>query len=257
MRQEIAGFLDSVQRRGAFVSVRMLLHEFAFDVRHGTRTHGVLEGTQLGALPDSLEGRHLIYHPVNPLVLQRCLDTVSRMHGNDAWRDTFVDFGCGAGRALIIAARHGFRRVVGIECAKGLVEACERNVRTSWRRFALRAECAVHCSDATAFAVTDDSTVWLWFNPFDAVSARRVAERMIESLARKPRAAYLVYAHPVQLAALLELGFETVAEIRVSRRHVDAVVLRYAAGCFSQHAMREGRQDWHPPAFLKNQATSD
>jgi SAM-dependent methyltransferase len=227
LRREIAGFLDSVQRRGVFVTLRLLLHEFTFDLRHGTTTHGVREGTQLGTLPDSLHGRHLVYHPVNPLVLRRCLDTLERMHGNDVWRATFVDFGCGAGRALIIAARHRFRRVVGIECASGLVEACERNLRASWRRFALRAEYAVHCSDATTFDLPDDSTVWLWFNPFDAVSARRVAERMIESLSRRPRAAYLVYAHPLQLATLLELGFETLAEVRLAPRHVDAAILRY------------------------------
>jgi SAM-dependent methyltransferase len=226
LRREIAGFLDSVRRRGVLVTLRLLLHESTFDLRHGTTTHGVLEGTQLGTFPVGLQGRHLVYHPVNPLVLQRCLDTLRRMHGSDAWRATFVDFGCGAGRALIIAARHGFRRVVGIECASGLVEACERNLRTSWRRFALRAEWALHCADATAFELPDDSTVWLWFNPFDAVSANRVAERMIESLARRPRAAYLLYAHPVQLATLLQHGFEIVAEISLAPRHVDAVILR-------------------------------
>jgi SAM-dependent methyltransferase len=210
------------------VTLRLLFHEMTFDLRHGTTTHGVLEGTQLGTLPDSLHGRHLVYHPVNPLVLQRCLDTLQRMHRNDAWRATFVDFGCGAGRALIIAARHRFQRVLGIECASGLVEACERNLRTSWRRFDLCAERVVHCSDATAYDPPDDSTVWLWFNPFDAVSARRVAERMIESLRRRPRAAYLVYAHPLQLATLLELGFVVVTEIRLAPRHVDAVILRHS-----------------------------
>src|SRR5207245_5268496 len=42
---------------------------------------------------------------------------------------TFVDFGCGKGRALVLAAEHGFRRVLGIECDAQLFAAAQRNAR--------------------------------------------------------------------------------------------------------------------------------
>jgi SAM-dependent methyltransferase len=226
VRRELAGLLDSVRRRGAHVTLRLLASELGFDVRHGTRTHGVLEGEQLGKFPPEMRPRHLVYHPISPVVLQRCLDELRRLEGNAAPAGTFIDFGCGAGRALIIAARNGFEHVVGIECADALTEKCRRNLAIAWRRLGLRGRYTVHLGDATGFAVPDDSTVWLWFNPFDAVSTERVAERLQESLARRPRDAWLIYANPLQIDVLLRLGFEPVCEIRLSPRHLDAVILR-------------------------------
>jgi SAM-dependent methyltransferase len=226
LRRELAGLLDSVRRRGASVTLRLLASEIGFDAVHGTRTHGALEGEQLGALPPQMAARHLVYHAINPLVLRRCLDVLrGQRDGEAAMRGTFVDFGCGAGRALIIAARRGFGHVVGIECADALSETCQRNLAVAWRRFDLRGKYTVHRADATTFTVPDDSTVWLWFNPFDPTSARLVAERLNESLVRRPRKGWLLYAHPVQIEVPIRLGFERLAEVRLSPRHLDAVIL--------------------------------
>lgn len=226
MRRELAGFVASARRRGVAVTLRLLASELGFDLRHRTRTHPVLEGVQLGALPERLHGRQLVYHPINPLVMRRTLAVLRRLDGEAAWAGSFVDFGCGSGRALILAARHGFHTVIGVECSATLADACERNLAASWRRLGLRASRELRRVDAAEFVVPDDSTLWLWFNPFDARDARLVGERMLESLRRRPRVAYLAYAHPEQLGALLELGFVAVAEVRVAPGHRDAVILR-------------------------------
>ena len=40
---------------------------------------------------------------------------------------TFVDLGCGKGRALIAASEHGFARIIGVEFAKSLVDIARKN----------------------------------------------------------------------------------------------------------------------------------
>jgi SAM-dependent methyltransferase len=248
MRRELAGFVDSARRRGVATTLRLLASELGFDLRHGTRTHPVLEGAQLGTLPERLRGRHLVYHPINPLVMARTLAVLRLLDGGAALTGSFVDFGCGSGRALILAARHGLRAVIGVECSAALAAACERNLATSWRRLGLQASRELRCVDAAEFVVPDDSTLWLWFNPFDAHDARLVGARLLESLRRRPRVAYLAYAHPEQIGVLLELGFVAVAEVRVAPGHQDAVILRAGERACAPTSLPRTRAPSYPGA---------
>jgi predicted RNA methylase len=44
---------------------------------------------------------------------------------------TFIDFGCGKGRAALLASEFGFREVVGVELNTKLAEIAQTNV-TKW-----------------------------------------------------------------------------------------------------------------------------
>ncbi len=103
---------------------------------------------------------------------------------------TFIDLGCGKGKALVLAAELGFGRVVGVELSPALTRIAEANAAS------MRASGAVAdvvCQDATTFVFPPEPTVVFLFNPFDASIMEKVVQRLDESLERAPRPMYVVY----------------------------------------------------------------
>jgi hypothetical protein len=102
---------------------------------------------------------------------------------------------------------------------------CVGNLRRARERGRFASQFEAHLGDAAEFPVPDDSTLWFWFNPFDESVARRVAGNMIDSLCRRPRTVYFLYANP-RLRMLLEaLGFDTVAQLGGAGSPSDAILM--------------------------------
>ena len=121
---------------------------------------------------------------------------------------TFVDYGSGKGRALMLAAGFPFKRIVGVEFAESLNEIARRNVAT------LGADAArvdIVLLDATEFDPPPGPVVLYFFDPFDVPLLHGVLDRVLASLAQDPRPAYIVLTGPPELAAAVEQrGFERV-----------------------------------------------
>ena len=228
MLREFAGAWGSVRRRGLRATIQLLVSEIAFDVRYGTETRRVLEAEQLGSLAGDRSPDGQIYHAVNPSILAAAMTRAGAKLGAPPWAGSFVDFGSGKGRALILAAAAGFRQVVGVEHSARLNDIAASNLRAVERRFRIEGGWRLHGVDAARFEVPDDSSLWFCFNAFDMDTTAAVAHRMLESWRRRKRAVYLVYAHPVHSDAVCRAGFRIVDEVAVTRRHVDALLLEPA-----------------------------
>ncbi len=127
------------------------------------------------------------YEPLPWQLIRRGLDGLALTP-----RDVFLDYGAGKGRALLMAARRGPRRVVGVELLEPLAAAAERNARTAARW--LRCPVEVHVADATTWAVPDDVTVVYLFNPFFGSVMAGSQARLRESLGRRRRGLRVLYA---------------------------------------------------------------
>jgi SAM-dependent methyltransferase len=109
-------------------------------------------------------------------------------------RATFVDLGSGMGRAVLLAARHPFRQVVGVEISPALHAIARDNLAAvDTRAFACRDLRLVRQDAATYRFPPGDLVVYL-FNPFDAVMLARVLMR----LAERTHEVALVYHTPVE-----------------------------------------------------------
>ena len=107
--------------------------------------------------------------------------------------DAFLDMGCGAGRAICVAAQYPFSRVIGIEIDERLCVLAERNARRL-RRYAVRPE--IVCADAAKYRVPDDITVVLLSNPFGGDVLKTALTRVLASFDRAPRRLQLAYYNP-------------------------------------------------------------
>jgi SAM-dependent methyltransferase len=115
---------------------------------------------------------------------------------------TFIDLGCGKGKALFLAADMRFRRVIGVEFAPDLAATAEKNARAyaAARPEAPRVE--IVCTDAGDYELPPEPTVLFLYNPFDEHVMARVCATIDRSLAQQPRSLFVVYLNPLQARAL-------------------------------------------------------
>lgn len=151
----------------------------------------------------------------------------------DLSRFTFVDFGAGKGRALILAARAGFGRVVGVEFAAELFAVATVNIaRFKAREGAVAIDCRL--GDAVEFPIPDGPVVFFFHNPFDKPVMEQVMSNIRTAYEREPRDMFVLYAKPVSASAIERQGiFRRLARVRPRpllrhRRHYETVI--YATG---------------------------
>jgi SAM-dependent methyltransferase len=174
-----------------------------FDSALGVDTGGITVLKRLDVAGDAQDGvPHIASDPDEFSAAMAAL-------GIDFTRFTFVDLGAGKGRALLLAARHGFRRIVGVEFARELVEVAQRNLKVAGD--AAGVTTILH-QDATTYDLPDEPLVLFLYNPFGARTMEAVARRTRASFDRNPRPLHVVYVVPEQLQAWVDAGF--VAERR-------------------------------------------
>jgi len=173
--------------------IRRVAHyvvQYAVDVRHGMVTRDVVHGPV-----DSHAGAEARPHEPSPA---RQFTRILRSLPIDPSGYIFVDLGSGKGAALILAARHGYRHLVGVELDADLVSVADRNVRALRRR---RPDLADRIDlvqqDAAAFEWPHRPTVVYLFNPFGERTLRAVLARLSASLRAAPRSVLVVYVNPV------------------------------------------------------------
>jgi hypothetical protein len=145
-----------------------------FDQKYGTETGGYrdIRGLDVVTLPAArYAGR---YEPSSAELVHSELEKLQI----DLERFTFIDFGSGKGRALLVAASFPLKEVVGVEFSRELHEIAERNIAQIppeyTRAGALR---SVHC-DAAAFELPKSDLVCYFYNPFGPPVITSVADRL-------------------------------------------------------------------------------
>jgi predicted RNA methylase len=169
---------------------RNMASDLAFDYEYGTETAGCLSSASF----DVPGWEHAMpYQGIEPDEFRRSMGAV----GQDSLVGrTFIDFGAGKGRALILASEYPFRRIIGAELAPQLVEVCRKNLSTFRSpRQTCRSLEIIH-ADVSTFPLPDEPTILYMYNPFDAEVMARVAENVRRSLAENPRPFVVVYGTP-------------------------------------------------------------
>jgi SAM-dependent methyltransferase len=183
--------------------------ESVHDRRLGIDSIGIIEVDELTRRDGRREhdGNAVFYQPLSYAKFHRLMRAVPEF---EPARHTFIDFGCGKGRALVLAADIGFRRVVGVEMFPSLCEAAEAN-RQRYAAKGGRADAIeIVCDDATRFALPDGDLYCYFYNPFDASIMAKVLANIEAAIIAQPRTVTIGYANPVwhgvfDASGLLEL----------------------------------------------------
>ena len=141
-----------------------LYHEATFDFRYGVKTRTIVPVEDLGTRAPSLDSAYR-YRPSHVYSVIGAFDLLRR-HLPIGQDETFVDYGCGAGRVMILAAEAGFDRVIGIEFSPRMAALCRKNLKTYARRHAGSTEFRLVEGDAAEVDVSDGARVFFFYSPF-------------------------------------------------------------------------------------------
>jgi len=175
-----------------------------FDSASGLDTGGITHLKGLG-VPREAWSEGFPHIAVDPDEFAAALDAVEL----DLSMLTFVDFGSGKGRALLLAAEHPFKRIIGVEFAEPLVQTARANLRQYGQTHDVRRIEVVH-SDATKYDLPEEPLLVFLYNPFGESMMKAVAERTRESLRSAPREAVILYLNPFHANAWADAGFSEI-----------------------------------------------
>jgi hypothetical protein len=173
----------------------------AFDRRHGTDTVERLPVAAMRDVPIDLARHAVHYEPSALPKLQRALRVVVRTLGARLPEFSFVDIGSGKGLVVMLASRHPFRLVLGVEMAPELHAIAERNL-ARYRIGGRSAPSRVVQGDALRVELPPGNLVVYLYNPFDAAVLEPFVDRLAD-VAADGRELLIVYVNP-QHAHLLE-----------------------------------------------------
>ena len=100
--------LYSIKHRGFSNTCSMGLKEWQKERELGIQTFGAHAPDELSIEADSKMGGHL-YQPSSSVIFERAMNALPFNFGDKV----FLDIGSGKGRAIILAAEAGFKKVIG------------------------------------------------------------------------------------------------------------------------------------------------
>ncbi|MEO6134063.1 MAG: class I SAM-dependent methyltransferase [Ginsengibacter sp.] len=144
-----------------------------------------------------------IYQGANYFLLEKSFTYLQ----NEAIGASFVDFGCGKGRALAVAAHYGFKQIKGIEFAPALCAKANENINRIQPLYP-EVNFSISCNDALVYEVSNEDKVFYFFNPFDEVIMLSVVKNITQSLRQFPREVFVIYINPLHKEIFLSAGFQ-------------------------------------------------
>lgn len=173
----------------------MGLKEWKKERELGIDTFGSLCPTELSIEATSKFGGHL-YQPSSSVIFEKAMNALPFNFSDKV----FLDIGSGKGRALVLAAEAGFKKVIGIEYASELNDIAYTNIETVKDRFP-NTEFDLQEGDALQFDIPSEVDVIYLFNPFDEEAVSGLMKKVKPAFDRS-KPIYLVYVNPVHCAVM-------------------------------------------------------
>lgn len=184
------GSLRTYGVRRTLESALSVVEDRVFELRYGTDTLRTVNKEALN--PSSANQSEAEYScPTRGRAFRRLLQKFAVPRDG-----TFVDLGAGKGKVLLLAARYGFKRVVGVEFSPELSRIAQQNAVKYGRHMPPGSVIQVVCLDVVDYAIQDDERVFFIFNPFGASVMQHVAKNIRASLDRAPRRIWIIYRQP-------------------------------------------------------------
>lgn len=187
--------------------------EREFDSRFGIETAGNISLADLDILsPYRVYG--VPYRATTELLFRQMMASLPIVFEDF----TFVDYGSGLGRALLMASEYPFRAIRGVEFSPELNGKAAQNIQKYQSASQRCKSIESICADATEFPIPSGPVVLYFYNPFAEKVLSLVLENILRSLNAEPREAFIVYLNPIAAEAIERLDrFELIRSLPAYR----------------------------------------
>ena len=200
------------------IAIAIIRQEIKGENKYNINTTGADELNDLSK--KGIETSHAtIYMPVSYLLLE---EIFRQMPPSETKH--FMDIGCGMGRALCVAAHHGYNKISGVDFSKELCAEATANLQVTKQLFP-SLNFSVITKDAMNFEIPADVDCIFLFNPFDVVIMGAVVYNIMESIQENPREMIVIYANPLYQDLFEEKGFEEVFHTK-EMKYLEAAILK-------------------------------
>jgi hypothetical protein len=185
----------SLGQRGVLGTARhalVVVADAAFDPIYGVDTGGEIHPSSM----HDVESDNRIYSVEYKATRVDLFRQMTRASDIEPHCYTFIDYGSGKGRGLLLASQLPFRRVVGVEYSPILHQIAEQNLHVV--RFAKRRSGPVEsvCEDAVRFQIPEEPVVLYFYNPFTRQIMESVRDNLVRSYEGNPRSIVVIYLIP-------------------------------------------------------------
>jgi len=190
----------SLHHRGVFGSVKAAATRLAsrnqpepapqvhpFDKQHGVETSGLITAANLrSGHRNDLLGTG--YSGIPPSRFRAVIDRwIATPLLAPITTYSFIDIGCGKGRALMLATAHPFAEIIGVELHPGLASTASANLE-KWRiTHPSTPPTRIVTQDATEFPFPETPCLVYLYNPFAEPILAAVIDQLDRSFAARPR----------------------------------------------------------------------
>ncbi len=208
--------LRNISKVGPVATFQYVLSDVLFDMKYGIDTVNTIMLDELDIdSANKVHGRY--YEGTNAYVFGQVFSHVKIDPSNSC----FIDFGSGKGKAMLLAAEKGFRRVIGVEFSGQLVEVCRRNLETFQHRTKSRTTFEVVQMDAAEYEIPAEANLLYFANPFDETLCGKVIDSILESLRKCPREITIIHLYPQG-----NMAFANCPDFRLENESQYGLVLR-------------------------------
>jgi hypothetical protein len=162
-----------------------------FDQQHGIETSQRVHLTDL-----KIDSPNWIYAdgywPTPPEVFHEALSSLNRKFEGL----TFIDFGSGKGRVLLMASEYPFRKIIGVEFAGELHSVALQNISRYKSSTQQCRDIASICADFTQFPIPAVPLFIFLYNPSSREITAGLAKNIARSLQEHPRELWVLYVTP-------------------------------------------------------------
>ncbi len=195
----------------------MIKEEIKGEKKYGINTTGADELHNLEK--QGIDISHAtIYMPVSYTLLEEIFEQLP-----ESIHQHFLDMGSGKGRALCMAAHHGFKQVTGLDFSKALCNAATENLIKTKQQVSTFNFKVIN-NDAFYFEIPDDVDCIFFFNPFDEIIMSAVVYNIFSSLQNNPRKISIIYVNPLHKELFLKAGFTQTWHSK-KMKYIEAVIL--------------------------------
>ena len=191
--------IDVVQKDGIFVlftksinniKIKTLPYfDYWFDLKYGVDTCQAMFHNEASDIGSNNKRTAIRYEATPVKAVRSILKKLPVKHSEY----TFIDYGSGKGRVLLLASEFPFKNIIGVELSKRLHEIAEKNIKICKHLNHKCINIESFCADAAQFELPNNPLVIFFFTPFLGLVMDRVIANIQGNWMANPRPIHIVY----------------------------------------------------------------